>query len=133
MRLAISVNGTNSWRTPSSRMMSCCKSSRRRFKRSEQKEEELRRTTESLSGLQQTVQDLRDDILIVEEDFQILVTENERLRGKAELADLWHHRIEAFKTLKMEHAFMKTKLFIYQQNACRVRVDQCSTSPRLPN
>jgi hypothetical protein len=55
-----------------------------------------------------------DDILIVEEDFQLLVTENERLRGKAELAHSWHHRIEEFKTLRMEHAFMNTKLFIYQ-------------------
>ncbi len=41
------------------------------------------------------------------------MTKNERLRG-----------IEAFKTLKMEHAFMNTKLFIYQQKACGVRVDQ---------
>ncbi len=59
------------------------------------------------------------------------MTENERLRGKAELADLWHHRIEEFKTLKMEHAFMNTKLFIYQQKACWVRVDQWDYKPQV--
>ncbi len=71
-----------------------------------------------------TVQDLKDDIPTIEEDFEALVTENERSRGKAELVDLWHHQIEEFETLKMEHAFMSPKLFIYQQNAHRVWLDQ---------
>jgi hypothetical protein len=35
-----------------------------------------------------TVQDLKDDIPTIEEDFEALVTENERSRGKAELVDL---------------------------------------------
>jgi hypothetical protein len=48
----------------------------------------MRRTTETLSGLQQTVQDLRDDILIVEEDFQLLVTENEEVKRQGGVGGL---------------------------------------------
>jgi hypothetical protein len=53
-----------------------------------------------------------------------LVIKNERLRGKAKLTDLWHHQIEEFETLKMEHAFMSVKLLIYQQKARQVWLDQ---------
>jgi hypothetical protein len=34
-----------------------------------------------------------------------------------ELADLYHHQMEEFDNLKMEHAFMKTKLLIYQKRS----------------
>ncbi len=43
---------------------------------------------ETLSGLQQTVQDFRDDILIVEEDFQLLVTENEEVKRQGGVGGL---------------------------------------------
>ncbi len=52
-----------------------------------------------------------------------MVTKNERLSDKAELTDLWHYWIEEFETLKMEHAFMSVKLFIYQQKACQIQLD----------
>jgi hypothetical protein len=74
-----------------------------------------------ISNVQRTIQDLKDDISII--DFQALVTKNERLKGKAKLIDLWHHQIEEFETFMMEHAFMSTKLLIYQQKACQVRLD----------
>jgi hypothetical protein len=35
------------------------------------------------------------------------------LRQKVELVDLYHHRMEKFNNLKMEHAFMKVELLIY--------------------
>ncbi len=67
---------------------------------------ELWHTTEIISSLQRIGQDLKNEILIVEENFQALDTENGRLNAKAELVDLWHHWIEEFETSKMEHAFM---------------------------
>ncbi len=76
-----------------------------------------------IASLQRIVQDLKDDIPTIEKDFETLVTKNERLKGKAELTDLWHHRIEEFETFKMEHAFMNVELLIYQQKACWVQLD----------
>jgi len=63
-----------------------------------------------------------------------LVTENEKLKGKVELIDLWHHQIEEFETFKMEHVFISVKLFIYNKRL--IKFDWTSgsiMSPELPN
>jgi hypothetical protein len=37
------------------------------------------------------------------------------LRQRARLENLYHYWMEEFKNLKMEYAFMKVKLLIYQK------------------
>ncbi len=46
------------------------------------------------------------------------------LRHKIEMADLYHHRVEKFDTFKMEHAFMKIYLLIYQQRSEKAKAKQ---------
>jgi hypothetical protein len=45
------------------------------------------------------------------------------LRQRAELVDLYHHRIEEFDNLKMEYVFMKARLMIYQNMNKRNRAE----------
>jgi hypothetical protein len=40
------------------------------------------------------------------------------------MADLYHHRAEKFDTFKMEHAFMKIYLLIYQQRSEKAKAKQ---------
>jgi hypothetical protein len=51
-------------------------------------------------SLQRTVQDLRDDILAIEKDFQALVIENERLKGKAKLMTFGITKLRSLKPSK---------------------------------
>ncbi len=46
------------------------------------------------------------------------------LKQKAELIDLHHYWMEEFDNLKMEHAFMKTELLIYNKRSKRSQVEE---------
>jgi hypothetical protein len=46
------------------------------------------------------------------------------LRQRARLANLYHYQMEEFNNFKMEYAFMKVKLLIYQKRSKRSQVEQ---------
>jgi hypothetical protein len=48
-----------------------------------------------------------------------LAKEMRALKYRAELVDLHHYHMEEFDNLKMEHAFMKAELLIYQKRSKR--------------
>jgi hypothetical protein len=54
---------------------------------------------------------------VVEEELDMLAKEMKVLRQRVKLADLYHYQIEEFNNLKMEHAFMKVELLIYQKRS----------------
>ncbi len=54
---------------------------------------------------------------MVEEELDMLAKEMKVLRQRVKLADLYHYQIEEFNNLKMEHAFMKVELLIYQKRS----------------
>jgi hypothetical protein len=47
----------------------------------------------------------------------MLVEEMKVLRHRVKLTNLYHYQMEEFNNLKMEHAFMKTELLIYQKRS----------------
>jgi hypothetical protein len=51
---------------------------------------------------------------VVHEELDMLVKEMRALRERAKLAYFYHYQMEEFDNLKMEHAFMKAELLIYQ-------------------
>ncbi len=51
---------------------------------------------------------------MVHEELDMLVKEMRALRERAKLAYFYHYQMEEFDNLKMEHAFMKAELLIYQ-------------------
>jgi hypothetical protein len=51
---------------------------------------------------------------VVHEELDMIAKEMRALRERVKLANFYHYRMEKFNNLKMEHAFMKTKLLIYQ-------------------
>ncbi len=53
------------------------------------------------------------------QELDSLANEMRVLRHKLELTNLYHHRMEEFDNLKMEHAFMEAKLLIYQKRSKR--------------
>jgi hypothetical protein len=44
------------------------------------------------------------------------------LRQRAKLTNPYHHQMEEFNNLKMEHAFMRAKLLIFQKKRKRNQV-----------
>ncbi len=58
---------------------------------------------------------MKTNPIMTQEELEAIEKEMRSLRHKAEMANLYHHRME--NVLKMEHAFMKAKLLIYQQKS----------------
>jgi hypothetical protein len=54
----------------------------------------------------------------------MLAREMKVFKQKVKLANLYHYRMEEFDNLKMEHAFMKAKLLIYQKRSKRSQAEQ---------
>lgn len=52
---------------------------------------------------------------MIQKELEAIEKEMRSLRHKVEMANLYHHRMEDI--LKMEHAFMKAELLIYQQRS----------------
>jgi hypothetical protein len=65
------------------------------------------------------LEEVQNNSNVIEEELDALVEEMKALRQKVELANLYHYQMEEFDNLKMEHAFMKAKLLIYQKRSKR--------------
>ncbi len=61
---------------------------------------------------------------MVQEELDTLVEEMKVLRKRVELVDLYHFQMVEFDNLKMDHAFMKVELLIYQKRSKRNQAKQ---------
>jgi hypothetical protein len=61
---------------------------------------------------------------VVQEELDTLVEEMKVLRKRVELVDLYHFQMAEFDNLKMDHAFMKVELLIYQKRSKRNQAKQ---------
>ncbi len=64
---------------------------------------------------------------IIKEELDFLKKEMRPLKQRAELIDLYHHRMEEFNNLKMEYVFMKAKSMIYQNMNKRSKLSSGSS------
>ncbi len=60
---------------------------------------------------------------MIQDELDALAKEMRALKQRVELADLYHYQMEEFDNLKMEHAFMKAELLIYQKRSKRSQVE----------
>jgi hypothetical protein len=60
---------------------------------------------------------------MIQDELDALPEEMRALKQKAEFVDLYHYQMEEFDNLKMEHAFMKAKLLIYQKRSKRSQAE----------
>jgi chromosome segregation ATPase len=63
--------------------------------------------------LKQNIEEMKTNLIMTQEELEAIEKEMRSLKHKVEMASMYHHRMEDI--LKMEHAFMKDKLLIYQQ------------------
>ncbi len=70
------------------------------------------------------MEEVQKNLNVVQKELDILVEEMKALRQRAKLANLYHYRVEEFNNLKMEHAFMKAELLIYQKRNKRSQAKQ---------
>jgi hypothetical protein len=54
----------------------------------------------------------------------MLAKEMKALRQRVNLINFYHYQMEEFNNLKMEHAFMKVELLIYQKRRKRSQAEQ---------
>jgi hypothetical protein len=60
---------------------------------------------------------------VIQEELDSLVKTMRALRQRAKLTYLYHHQMEKFDNLKMEHSFMKAELLIYHKRRKRSKVE----------
>ncbi len=60
---------------------------------------------------------------MIQDEFNALAKEMRAIKQRAELANLYHYHMEEFDNLKMEHAFMKVELLIYQKRSKRSQAE----------
>jgi hypothetical protein len=70
------------------------------------------------------LEEVQKNLNVVQKELDILVEEMKALRQKVKLANLYRYRVEEFNNLKMEHAFMKAELLIYQKRNKRSQAEQ---------
>jgi hypothetical protein len=56
---------------------------------------------------------------VIQEELDSLTKEMKVLKHRVEHINLYHHWMEEFDNLKMEHGFMKAKLLIYYKRSKR--------------
>jgi hypothetical protein len=70
------------------------------------------------------LEEVRQNPFVIQEELDLLTKEMRALKQRVKLIDLYHHWMEEFNNLKMEHAFMKVELLIYHKRSKRNLADQ---------
>jgi hypothetical protein len=69
------------------------------------------------------VEELRADLPLTNVDLEAFTEEMWVLTQKVEKANFYHHRMAKFKSLQMEHAFIKAKLLMHQSRVHKNKVE----------
>lgn len=65
--------------------------------------------------LKQNIEEMKTNPSMIQEELEAIENEMRSLRHKTKMGNIYHHQMEDI--LKMEHAFMKAELLIYQQKS----------------